>query len=317
MTGDAHRPPQVTAASRRWGLVGAFLAFCVFLAIATPANTFLSGRNLMFVLLQISVNAILASGMTYVILSRGIDLSVGSVVALAGVVSADLAVSGMPAPVAAAAGVSVGAVIGLINGGSIVYLRVAPFIATLATMTAVRGLAYLYTDGVSIGNLPQGFTWWGNGKIGPIPVPVLVAATVVVAMALLLGRTVFGRRLYAVGGNEEATRLSGVRVGRVKIAVYTLTGALAALGGVLLAARLGAGDPKAGQLFELTAIAAVVVGGTSLAGGRGGIWGTLLGALIIGVLDNGLVLLDVSAFYQMVVKGAVILGAVALDRGGS
>ncbi len=238
-------------------------------------------------------------------------------VALAGVVSADLAVSGMPAPVAAAAGVAVGAVIGLINGGSIVYLRVAPFIATLATMTAVRGLAYLYTDGVSIGNLPSGFTWWGNGKVGPVPIPVLVAATVVVAMALLLGRTVFGRRLYAVGGNEEATRLSGVRVGRVKVAVYTLTGALAALGGVLLAARLGAGDPKAGQLFELTAIAAVVVGGTSLAGGRGGIWGTLLGALIIGVLDNGLVLLDVSAFYQMVVKGAVILGAVALDRGGS
>jgi ribose transport system permease protein len=302
--------------TRRWGLAGAFVLFCAFLAVATPVNTFLSGRNLVFVLLQISVNTILATGMTFVILSAGIDLSVGSVVALAGVVGANLVASGVPVPVAAVAAVGVGALVGLANGASIVYLKVAPFIATLASMTAVRGLAYLYTDGVSIGNLPGSFTAWGNARLGPVPVPVLVAAAVVLAAWLLLSRTVFGRRVYAVGGNEEAARLSGVRVGRVKLGVYTLMGALAALGGLILAARLGAGDPKAGQLFELTAIAAVVVGGTSLAGGRGAIWGTVLGALIIGVLDNGLVLLDVSAFYQMVVKGLVILGAVALDRGG-
>ncbi len=301
--------------SRRWGLVGAFLLFCVFLALAAPPQTFLTGRNLTFVLLQISVNVILAAGMTLVILSAGIDLSVGSVVALAGVVGADLVASGVPVPLAACAAVATGALVGLVNGASIVYLRVAPFIATLATMTAVRGLAYLYTDGVSVGNLPGSFTAWGVGRLGPVPVPVLVAAAVVLMTWLLLTRTVFGRRVYAVGGNEEATRLSGVHVGRVKLGVYVLMGALAALGGLLLAARLGAGDPKAGQLFELTAIAAVVVGGTSLAGGRGGVWGTVLGALIIGVLSNGLVLLDVSAFYQMVVKGMVILAAVALDRG--
>jgi ribose/xylose/arabinose/galactoside ABC-type transport system permease subunit len=298
----------------RWGLIVGFLLFCVFLAVATPANTFLSGRNLVFVLLQISVNTILAAGMTMVILSKGIDLSVGSVVALSGVVGADLVLAGWSIP-AAAATVAVGALIGLINGLSIVFLKVAPFIATLATMTAIRGLAYLYTDGVSLGNLPAGFRAWGSGKIGPVPVPVIVAAAVVILVAVLLGRTVFGRRLYAVGGNEEAARLAGVRVGRVKIGVYVTMGALAALGGLLLAARLGAGDPKAGQLFELTAIAAVVVGGTSLTGGRGGVWGTVLGALIIGVLDNGLVLMDVSAFWQMVVKGLVILGAVSLDRG--
>jgi len=300
---------------RRWGLVGAFLIFCTFLAVATPSGTFFSGRNLVYVLLQISVNMILASGMTLVILSKGIDLSVGSVVALAGVVGADLIASGYPVPVAAVIAVGVGALVGLANGASIVFLRVAPFIATLATMTAARGLAYLYTDGVSVGNLPDSFTRWGSARIGPVPVLVLVAAVVVVLTAILLGRTVFGRRLFAVGGNEEAARLAGVRVGSVKLVVYTLMGALAALGGILLAARLGAGDPKAGQLFELTAIAAVVVGGTSLTGGRGGVWGTVLGALIIGVLDNGLVLMDVSAFWQMVVKGLVILGAVSLDRG--
>lgn len=310
------RPQSLAGTSRRWGLVGAFVLFCTFLAIATPANTFLSGRNLVFVLLQISVNTVLAAGMTMVILSEGIDLSVGSVVALAGVVGADLVASGVPIPVAAFIAVGVGALAGLINGASIVYLRVAPFIATLATMTAARGLAYLYTGGVSIGNLPDAFTRWGNGRIGPIPIPVIVAAVVVVVTGVVLGRTVFGRRLYAVGGNEEAARLSGVKAGRIKIWVYVLMGALAALGGLLLAARLGAGDPKAGQMFELTAIAAVVVGGTSLSGGRGGVWGTVLGALIIGVLDNGLVLLDVSTFYQMVVKGLVILAAVALDRGG-
>lgn len=303
-------------ARRRWGLIGAFVIFCVFLAAATPDHTFLTGRNLVYVLLQISVNLILASGMTLVILTAGIDLSVGSVLALAGVVGADLVAKGVPLPLAAAAAVGVGALLGLANGAAIVWLRVAPFIATLATMTAARGLAYLYTDGLSIGGLPEGFVWLGNGRLGPLPIPVLAAALVVALTALLLGRTVFGRRVYAVGGNEEATRLSGVRVGRVKLGVYTLAGACAALGGLLLAARLGSGDPKVGTMYELDAIAAVVVGGTSLMGGRGGVWGTVLGALIIGVLNNGLVLLDVSTFYQMVVKGLVILGAVAMDRGG-
>jgi ribose/xylose/arabinose/galactoside ABC-type transport system permease subunit len=312
------RAPQLFfGAWRRWGLVGAFLLFCAFLAVATPSGTFLSGRNAVFVLLQISVNTVLAAGMTMVILSRGIDLSVGSVVALSGVVGADLVAQGTPVPVAAVIALGVGALVGLINGMSIVFLRVAPFIATLATMTAARGLAYLYTDGISIGNLPGAFTFWGNGRIGHLPVPVFVAAAVVTFTAVVLGRTIFGRRLYALGGNEEAARLAGVRVGGMKLTVYTVMGALAGLGGLLLAARLGAGDPKAGQLFELTAIAAVVVGGTSLTGGRGGVWGTVLGALIIGVLDNGLVLMDVSAFWQMVVKGLVILGAVALDRGRS
>jgi ribose transport system permease protein len=301
---------------RRWGLIGAFLIFCVFLSLATPDHTFLTGRNLVYVLLQISVNLILASGMTLVILTAGIDLSVGSVLALAGVVGADLVTKGVPLPLAAAGAVGVGALLGLANGAAIVGLRVAPFIATLATMTAARGLAYLYTGGQSIGGLSGAFVWLGNGRIGPLPVPVLVAAIVVGCVAVVLGRTVFGRRVYAVGGNEEATRLSGVRVGRVKLLVYTLAGACAALGGLLLAARLGSGDPKVGTMYELDAIAAVVGGGTSLMGGRGGVWGTVLGALIIGVLNNGLVLLDVSTFYQMVVKGLVILGAVAMDRGG-
>jgi predicted ABC-type sugar transport system permease subunit len=213
-------------ATRRWGLVAAFFLFCTFLALATPSGTFLSGRNLVFVLLQISVNTILAAGMTMVILSKGIDLSVGSVVALSGVVGADLVAQGWPVPLAAAVAIGLGALVGLVNGASIVYLRVAPFIATLAMMTAARGLAYLYTDGVSVGNLPKSFTVWGNGRIGPVPIPVLIAAVVVGGTAILLGRTVFGRRLYALGGNEEAARLAGVRVGRAKILIYTFMGAV-------------------------------------------------------------------------------------------
>ncbi len=308
--------PGLAARVRGVGLAGAFVLFCAFLAVATPNHAFLTGQNLLNVLLQISVNTVLATGMTLVILTAGIDLSVGSVVAFGGVVGADLAARGTPVPVAAAVALGAGALVGLANGAAVVFLRVAPFIATLASMTAIRGLAFLYTGGQSVGGLSDSFTFWGTARVGPVPLPVLLTALVVLATAFLLARTTFGRHVYAVGGNEEAARLSGVRVGRVKLLVYGGMGFLAALGGLVLAARLGTGDPKAGDLFELNAIAAVVVGGCSLMGGRGTLWGTVLGALVIGVLDNGLVLLDVSTYWQKVVKGAVILAAVALDRKG-
>lgn len=286
----------------------------VIITIMSP--NFLTVNNLMNVLRQVSINALIAFGMTFVILTGGIDLSVGSILALTGAVTAGLLAGGMDPILAMLIGLVLGAILGAINGIIISKGNVAPFIATLATMTIYRGLTLVYTEGRPISGLGDSvsFQMIGKGYFLGIPVPVVTMIVSFAVLYFILKKTTFGRRVYAVGGNEEASRLSGIKVGRIKIYVYALTGALAALASLILTSRLNSAQPTAGNMFELDAIAAVVLGGTSLTGGRGWIVGTLIGALIIGVLNNGLNLIGVSSFFQQVVKGAVILLAVLIDR---
>ncbi|NRD76899.1 ribose ABC transporter permease [Bacillus sp. BRMEA1] len=280
------------------------------------SSSFLTLDNVFNVLRQVSVNALIAFGMTFVILTGGIDLSVGSILALSSAITAGLLAGGMDAPLAMLIGLLSGAVMGAINGLFITKGKVAPFIATLATMTIFRGLTLVYTDGTPITGLSKSYFFqiMGQGYFGWIPVPVLWMLGCYVVLYFILKKTTFGRRVYAIGGNEEASILSGIRANRVKIWIYSLTGALSALAGIILSSRLDSAQPTAGTSYELDAIASVVLGGTSLSGGRGWIFGTLVGALIIGVLNNGLNLMNVSSFYQQVVKGGVILLAVLLDR---
>jgi ribose transport system permease protein len=247
--------------------------------------------------------------MTFVILTAGIDLSVGSIVGLAGVVCADVLVHGYGVTAGVTAGLAVGVVIGVANGATITRLRVPPFIVTLATMLMVRGAAYKYTDARTISGLPESFAVFSSSVS-----TALVMGAVFVAAWVALMRTPYGRHVYATGGNRDAAWLSGVRVDRVVFSVYAVSGLAAGLAGVLVASRLSAGYPRAGEFYELDAIAAVVVGGTSLFGGRGSLWGTLAGAFFIGVLNNGLNLFRVSPYDQLVVKGAVLLFAASLDR---
>jgi ribose transport system permease protein len=280
---------------------------CLVLALATDA--FFTVSNLSNVLRQNAFTAILAAGMSFVILTGGIDLSVGSVVGLAGVLCADVLAGGGGLPSAVGAGLLVGLAVGAVNGGAITLVRVPPFVVTLAMMLVVRGAAFKYTDARTISGLPPSF--------GALSGNLVTAATMAAVFALawlVLMRTPFGRHVYATGGNADAAWLSGVRVERVRFTVYTISGACAGLAGVLVASRLNAGYPRAGEYYELDAIAAVVVGGTSLFGGRGSIWGTLAGAFFIGILNNGLNLFRVSTYDQMVVKGTVLLVAASLDR---
>ncbi len=277
---------------------------------------FLTIHNIFNVLRQVSINALIAFGMTFVILTGGIDLSVGSTLALTGAVTAGFLAGGMDPILAMSLGLLLGAVLGAINGIIIAKGKVAPFIATLATMTIYRGLTLVYTEGKPISGLGDSlsFQLLGKGYFFGIPVPIVTMILSFAVLYFILKKTTFGRRVYAVGGNEEASKLSGINVDRIKIYVYSLTGALAALAALILTSRLNSAQPTAGNMFELDAIAAVVLGGTSLTGGHGWIVGTVIGALIIGVLNNGLNLIGVSSFFQQVVKGAVILIAVLLDR---
>ena len=297
---------------RRFGILFAFILLMVVLAFLS--DSFLTVNNLLNIARQVSINAIIAAGMTFVILTFGIDLSVGSVLAFSGAIIAGLLSRGHPLVVGIGAGLLVGGLIGLVNGLIITKGGVQPFIATLGMLTIARGATLVYTDGRPITGLPDAFVWLGAGEIARIPVPVVIMAFVFAASYVVLTQTVLGRYIYAIGGNEEATRLSGVNVAFYKTLAYVISGALSALSAVILTARLNSAQPTAGMGYELDAIAAVVLGGTTLAGGEGGIAGTLLGAFIIGVLNNGLNLLNVSSFYQQVVKGVVILLAVLLDR---
>lgn len=280
---------------------------CAVLAIAT--DSFFTAANLANVLRQNAFTAILAAGMTFVILIAGIDLSVGSVVGLAGVLCADVLARGHGIAAAVGAGLVVGLAVGFVNGIVTTKARIPAFVVTLATMLVVRGAAFKYTDARTITGLPASFERLSSGLASA----ALMVAVFVVSWMVLM-RTPFGRHVYAVGGNKDAAWLSGVRVQRLELAVYTICGLTAGLAGVLVASRLSAGYPRAGEYYELDAIAAVVVGGTSLFGGRGSIWGTLAGALFIGILNNGLNLYRVSPYDQMVVKGAVLLAAASLDR---
>jgi ribose/xylose/arabinose/galactoside ABC-type transport system permease subunit len=307
-------PKRITWFSRQTALgptIAVVLAIAIFSAVAPG---FLSVANLLNVSLQIAITGILAVGMTMVILTGGIDLSIGSVVALSGVTAAAVAQSSGLGGFIAALGVGLG--VGALNGLLVAGFRVAPFVVTLAGLTMARGLAFLLTGGRSIGNLPPAFNLLGQGAIFGTPFPVLLMVAIVSAGYFLLSRTVLGRQIYAVGGNPEASWLAGVPVSGVLIAVYVLNGLLTGLAGAVLAARLGAGIPNSGQLYELDVIAAVVVGGTSLSGGRGGVLGSLLGALFIGILNNGLNLAGVDPYLQKIVLGAVILGAVMIDGTG-
>jgi ribose transport system permease protein len=289
------------------------------------SEQFLTVENGLNVLRQISINLCLSIGMTMIIVAGGIDLSVGSVLALAGAVGAGLLKNQIALPYtniaiqftvsgAIIAGVVVGMAAGWFNGFVITRFRLPPFVATLGTLSIARGLTQLWTGNFPITNLGDQFRFMGTGYLLGIPMPVWISAALVAVFWVVMRRTPFGRYLYAIGGNERAALLSGLNVPRTKLAVYTLGGGLAGVAGLMLAARLDAADPKAGVGYELDSIAAVVIGGTSLAGGRGSVLGTVLGCLIIGVLNNGLVLLGVSPDWQLVIKGAVIIAAVAVDR---
>lgn len=292
------------------------IALAVLMAMLSFLRpNFLNVTNLVNLLRQISINGILAVGVTFVLLTGGVDLSLGSVVALSGVVAASFAHPGQyGVPVPVALGILAGGICGGINGIVVTRGRVAPFIATLGMMTAGRGLALLLSGGRPVSNLSASFTRIGAGDIAAVPVPIAIFAGVALLSWIALANMRLGRYIYAVGGNENAARAAGLYVRAVKTTAYTVCGALAGLAGVVLASRITTGQPNAGVGYELDAIAAVVIGGTSLNGGVGGVGGTILGALLIGVINNGLDLLNVSSYYQQVVKGLIIVGAVWLDR---
>ncbi|MFC1552348.1 ABC transporter permease [Candidatus Latescibacterota bacterium] len=296
---------------REFGILLGFLFLCIVLSIMS--DRFLTLSNLTIILRQTSINAILAAGMTFVIISAGIDLSVGSIVALTGVIAASIAVKGYGIVAAVMGGLAVSVVIGAFNGYIIGKHTIPPFICTLSTMIIVRGLALVYTKGYPVFGLPSGYKFIGSGFLLSVPIPVIIMAIVYMITSFVLKHTNMGFYTFAIGGNEEATRLSGVNVVWYKIKIYTLNGLLAGVAGIVLTSRLNTGQPTAGEMFELDAIAAVVLGGTKLSGGEGTLLGTLIGAFIIGIIGNGLNLLDVPSFYQYLVKGGIILLAVLLD----
>ncbi|MBD7965091.1 ribose ABC transporter permease RbsC [Fictibacillus norfolkensis] len=297
--------------------LGPLLGLLILVTIVSILNpSFLEPLNLLNLLRQVAINALIAFGMTFVILTGGIDLSVGAILALSSALMAGMIVSGVDPMLAILIGCLLGAVMGAINGLLITKGKMAPFIATLATMTIFRGLTLVYTDGNPITGLGESYMFqlFGRGYFLGIPVPAITMMLAFAAFWVILHKTPFGRKTYAIGGNEKAAIISGIKVTKVKIMIYSLAGLLAALAGAILTSRLNSAQPTAGTSYELDAIAAVVLGGTSLSGGRGLIVGTLIGALIIGTLNNGLNLLGVSSFFQMVVKGIVILIAVLIDR---
>jgi len=297
---------------QRTGPLLGLLLIAVILTILEPR--FLTVSNLFNLIRQVSINAIIAFGMTFVILTGGIDLSVGSILAFVGAVVAGLLAADVNLFVAIIIGIVLGALSGLLNGILVAKGRLAPFIVTLATMTIFRGLTLAYTEGRPITGLPAHFRLIGTGEIAGVPLPIVLTALFFLLFYLVLNHTIFGRRVYTIGGNEEAARLSGMNTDRIKMLVYMISGVTAAISAIILTARLNSAQPTAGLTFELDAIAAVVLGGTSLSGGYGTLGGTLVGALMIGVLNNGLNMLNVPSFYQQVVKGLVILIAVLLDR---
>jgi putative xylitol transport system permease protein len=307
--------------AQRYGIFIALLLLCFVLAIIN--ENFLSTRNILNVLRQTSINGILAIGMTFVILTRGIDLSVGSVAAFAGIVAASMATTsatGMiaggpyPALLAIAVGLAAGMGCGAVSGGIIARFNVPSFVVTLGMLSAARGLTLLYSGGRPIPALTEEFRWIGTGSIWGIPVPIFLLLGTFAIAHFVLTQTRYGRHIYAVGGNPHAAKVSGLPVRKIRFSVYVIAGALAGLAGMLLAARTGSGLPQAGIAYELDAIAAVVIGGTSLAGGVGRVTGTLIGALLIGVMNNGLDLMGVESYYQQVIKGVLIVAAVMLDQ---
>lgn len=300
------------SAADRLGVAGALIVLVVLFAVVAP--NFATPDNLLDVARQISVTAILGAGLTFVIITAGIDLSVGSAVGVTAFVGVALALNGFPAPVAILGAVLTGVVVGAVNGLLVAWVGLASFIVTLAALTYLRGITYVGTDGTTMFSTTLNYARLGHGSLFGIPIPVLIMVAVFAIGWYVLNRTVFGRWVTAVGGNAEAARLAGIPVRRVLVSVYVISGLCAGIGGVIASARLQSAVPDLGAGYELSAIAAVVLGGTSLMGGRGSLVGTLIGAAIIGVLINGMTLLDVSSFYQQIIQGVVIVLAVALDR---
>ncbi len=311
-SGAARQHVQWKPFLQRYGLLLSFLLLCLLLTLTS--DRFLTPDNLLNILRQSTINGIIAVGMMMVIVTRGIDLSVGSILALATVITADTLRQGWGALPALALCLVIGGALGLVNGALVGVVRIPPFIATLGMMTFARGLALSYTEGQPITGLGDAFRFIGTGYLGPIPMPIIVAALVFLGAYVLLQHVPPGQFIFALGDNERAAYLTGLSVRRITAFVYALSGALAALAGAILIARLNSAQPTAGAGFEFDAIAAVVVGGTSFDGGEGTLLGTLIGVLIIAVLNNGLNLLNVPSFYQSVVQGAVIALALLLHR---
>ncbi len=286
----------------------------VSIVMVFASDSFLSYGNITNIVRQVSINALIAVGMTFVILTGGIDLSVGAVMALAGTLAAGLMAAGMNGVLALIICLLVGCGFGLANGAFVAFAGMPPIIVTLATMGIARGLGLIYTGGYPISGLPSWINWFGEGRVLGLQTPIVIMLIVYAVGWVLLERTPFGRYVYAIGGNETATRLSGVRVARSKLIIYGISGLTAAIAAVVLTGRLMSGQPNSGQGFELDAIAAVVLGGTSIAGGRGSLIGTLLGALLLGVLNNGLNMVGVNPYVQTVVKGVIILLAIYIGR---
>ncbi len=294
----------------RYGLVIILVLLCVVLSLAS--ENFFTVQNLLIVARQISINGILAVGVTYVLLTGGVDLSLGSVVALSGVVAALSArQQGVIIPIFT--GIFAGVLCGFINGFVVAKGRVAPFIVTLGMMTIARGFALVISGGKPVSGLNSRFISIGSGDLFGIPNPVLILLAIALLSAVILKYTGTGRHIYAVGDSELAARVCGINVVRIKLFAYTICGAFAGLAGVVLAARITTGQPNAGIAYELDAIAAAVIGGTSLSGGVGGVGGTILGALLMGLINNGLDLLNISSYYQQIIKGLIIVGAVWMD----
>jgi ribose/xylose/arabinose/galactoside ABC-type transport system permease subunit len=310
----------------RFGALIFLVVLCIVFGTLSPA--FFTSVNIFNVLRQVSIYGLLAIGMTFIILTGGIDLSIGSVLALAGLVGAAVAKgstglltgaaagegSGLPVPVAILAAIAVGLAAGLIQGLGVAKLKVPAFIVTLGGLSAFRGAALVFSNGQPISAFAPEYRWWGQGMVGPVPVPVIIFVTFALLAGVVLRYTKYGRRIYAVGGNQQAARLSGLNVDRLILSVYVISGFFAGLSGFLLSSRLNSAEQVAGIGYELTVIAGVVIGGTGFLGGEGGIFGTVVGILLIGVLANGLTLLNVSSYYQQIIIGLIIVFAVFFDQ---
>lgn len=303
--------PALAWFKRNLGAIGALVLMVIALSITT--ETFLVTNNLISVLRQVCVNTFIAFGITLVLIGGGIDLSVGSVVAAAGVIAVRMANSGMPVAIAVGTALLFGAVIGLLNGYVISHTTIPPFIVTLSVQIIIRGVSYLLTGGLPAQSTNTAFNNLGTGSVLGLPIPVIIVIIVFIILYLILNKTKFGRHIYATGGNRVAARFAGVDTKWVTMRTFMISGIMAALAGVVLAARLYSGQPSVGEGFERDAIAASVLGGTSFNGGIGTLSGTIIGVLIIGILNNGMNLLKISSYWQFVVKGCCILGAVYLD----
>lgn len=295
----------------RYGMI--IILFLMVIIMTAIKPVFINSHNILNIFKQVAVIGTLAYGVTLIIITGGIDLSSGSVVALVGVVTASFAAPGENLIFAIILGLLMGALCGAINGAVLSFTGIPPFIATLGMMTIARGAALLYTNGRPISNIDERFLVLGTGKIGPIPVPVIIFLVAGLLTHIILRKSTFGKSIYAIGGNEQAAVVCGLNVKKIKILIYTYAGIMSAVGGIVLTARVSSGNPTAGLSYELDAIASAVIGGTSLTGGVGLVSGTIIGALIIGVLNNGLTLIGVSPYWQQVVKGLIIMGAVILD----